>query len=276
MSNLNPVRVQRRVANLTNARHPSFGSVFTGIGGLDIGFEAAGFRLAWQIEREPFCRRVLANHWPDTPRYGDVRDVDPQELAPVDLLCGGFPCQDVSKLRAGDGISGPRSGLWWEMFRLIRGLRPTWVVAENVPALRVRGADGVSAALESEGYAVWPCVVGAWAAAAPHRRDRVFILAYANGARLESRREKRSTDDDRVHDADRVGHLAPTETVRAGWAAARDAGWWATEPPVGRVVNGLPGRVDRSRAIGNAVVPQVACVVAEAILEAWRKFEEGS
>ncbi|MBV8781155.1 MAG: DNA cytosine methyltransferase [Phycisphaerae bacterium] len=159
-----------------------FLSVFSGIGGIDLGLERAGMTCAAQVEIEPFCRAVLAKHWPHVFRWSDVCDL-PSELVrfvcgPIDLIAGGFACQDVSVAGQGKGIGRQtRSGLTWRnLFRLIRGIRPAWLLIENVPALRSRGADRVLRALERIGYALWPVVVGAEHVGAPHRRHRVWIV----------------------------------------------------------------------------------------------------
>src|SRR6185436_6276502 len=156
------------------------GSLFAGIGGFDLGFERAGFEIAWQVEIDPFCRAVLAKHWPDVRRYDDVRTVGP-ELARVDVIVGGFPCQDISFAGAGAGLAGARSGLWDEFHRLIRTLRPRWVVVENVAALLQRGIDTVLGALARLGFdAEWSCL-SACSLGAPHVRRRVFIVAHTHG-----------------------------------------------------------------------------------------------
>jgi len=161
------------------------GSLFAGIGGFDLGLERAGFDIAWHCEIEPFAAAVLAKHWPHVPNHGDVRSVRGNRVEPVDLICGGFPCQDISVAGKGAGIDGERSGLWSEYARLVRECRPRWVVAENVPALRTRGYDRVHDDLEAAGYAVWPLVVGADDVGAPHRRKRVWIVAHADAQRRE-------------------------------------------------------------------------------------------
>lgn len=163
--------------------HPfRFLSLFAGIGGFDLGLERAGWQCVGQVEIEPFCLAVLAKHWPHVPRWGDIRDATAESIrgryGHIDAIVGGFPCQDISVAGKGAGIGGERSGLWYEMLRLIRELGPAWVVAENVPALRARGADRVLGDLEGAGYACWPLVVGADDVGAPHRRKRVWIVAY--------------------------------------------------------------------------------------------------
>jgi len=157
-----------------------FLSLFSGIGGLDLGLERAGWECVAQCEREPFCREVLARHWPGVPCFDDVTHLGARE-GWVDAVVGGFPCQDISAAGKGAGIEGERSGLWKQMHRIIREAGPDWVVAENVPALRTRGADVVLGDLEGLGYTCWPLVVGAVHAGAPHRRQRVFIVANSGG-----------------------------------------------------------------------------------------------
>jgi len=167
-----------------------FLSVFSGVGGLDLGLEWAGWSCVGMCEQDEFCRSVLAHNFPGVPICGDVRDLtDPPE---ADAFVGGFPCQDISTAGKGAGIDGERSGLWSEFHRLIRGARPRWVIAENVPALRNRGADRVLGDLEGEGYTCWPLVVGARHVGAPHRRDRVFIVAHRGGERSQGFVEARS------------------------------------------------------------------------------------
>ena len=155
------------------------GSLFAGIGGFDLGLERAGFDIAWQVEIDPYCQRVLAKHWPTVHRYGDIRAIDWSAVEPVDLLCGGFPCQDISLAGKGAGLSGERSGLWFEYAKAINALKPRYVLIENVAALRSRGLDQVLGSLAALGYdAEWHCIP-ACAVGAPHRRDRVWIVAHA-------------------------------------------------------------------------------------------------
>ena len=114
---------------------PTFGSLFAGIGGLDLGLERAGWTCRWQVELDPFCQRVLAKHWPTVARYGDIRTLDLERIERVDLICGGFPCQDLSVAGKRAGLSGERSGLFYEIVRLAQELQPTWGLFENVPGL---------------------------------------------------------------------------------------------------------------------------------------------
>jgi DNA (cytosine-5)-methyltransferase 1 len=228
-------------------------SLFAGIGGLDLGLERAGMTVVGQVELDPFCCSVLAKHWPEVPRHDDVRTAVSWWLGtarpPVDLVCGGFPCQPES-------LAGKRGGtedarwLWPDMARIIHAVRPVHIIGENVMGHRTRGLRFVLRDLERLGYAARAGVVGAGEMGAPHRRQRIFILAHAGGQGLEGPRQ--------LHDPDQAEGTGPF---------AADGGWWAAEPDVGRVAHGVPNRVDRLRAIGNAVVPQVAEFVGRLILE---------
>jgi site-specific DNA-cytosine methylase len=154
-----------------------FGSLFTGIGGMDKGLEDAGWECAFQIEIDPYCTAVLEKHWPNVPRFGDITEVDFDEVPAVDLLAGGFPCQPVSYAGKGKAQADHR-WLWPHFARAIRALRPRLVLVENVPGLRGRGLDTVLGDLTTLGYdAEWHCIPAA-ALGAPHRRDRIWIVAY--------------------------------------------------------------------------------------------------
>ena len=183
---------------------PVFGSLFSGIGGIDLGLELAGMRCAWQVEIDPFCRQVLAKHWPGLPLFEDIKTVDAAQLAPVDVIAGGFPCQDVSSAGKRRGIeNGTRSGLWSEFNRLVCEARPLCVIVENVPGLLVSGIGRVLSDLAASGYdAEWDSI-SANSVGAPHIRDRVFITAYrrdatpsgipntnGNGIRIERERHR--------------------------------------------------------------------------------------
>jgi DNA (cytosine-5)-methyltransferase 1 len=160
-------------------------SLFSGVGGLDLGFEWAGFETVCFCEIEEFPRKVLNKHWPNVPIIEDVRNVTKESVPRVDVIIGGFPCQDISYAGKGAGIDydlseqeGTRSGLWWEYWRTIRELRPRYVVAENVSALTNRGLDIVLGSLAQIGYdAEWQIVSAAGVGAA-HIRERIFIVAY--------------------------------------------------------------------------------------------------
>jgi DNA (cytosine-5)-methyltransferase 1 len=170
------------------------GSLFTGIAGLDMGLDLAGAvtSWAWQCEKDPHARAVLAHHYPTVKRYEDVREVDEHAARP-DLICGGFPCQDISNAGKRAGIDGERSGLWAEFARIVRVLRPRVVFVENVRALLVRGADRVLGDLAELGFdAEWE-VFRASDVGAPHLRERLFVLAYSDrdGIRQLAERDQR-------------------------------------------------------------------------------------
>jgi DNA (cytosine-5)-methyltransferase 1 len=159
----------------------TFGSLFAGIGGFDLGLERAGMTCKWQVEIDDYASRVLAKHWPDVPRHGDVRTFPTADRDwSVDLICGGFPCQDISVAGKGAGLAGARSGLWYEFARIIREVGPRWVIVENVRALTSRGLGTVLADLARLGFdAEWHCIPAS-AVGAPHRRERIWIVAFRN------------------------------------------------------------------------------------------------
>lgn len=281
----------------------TFGSLFSGIGGIDLGLERAGMTCKWQVEIDPYCRRVLTKHWPHVPKHDDVKTFPPIGDWWVDLIAGGFPCQDISYAGKGAGLKGERSGLWFEFARIIREVRPTFVLVENVSALLVRGLDSVLGTLAADGYdCEWSCIPAA-AVGAPHIRDRIFLLAYTRCKRGEPGREAsnlgceagagQSKEDQREWDGEAFNHRSSTVPNANGqrlsirkklncgsirstiFASHRDnlnrccssQRWWAVEPELGRVADGISNRVDRLRGLGNAVVPQVAEWIGRRILE---------
>jgi DNA (cytosine-5)-methyltransferase 1 len=157
----------------------TYGSLFTGIGGLDLGLDRAGLTCRWQVENEPYAGKVLEKHWPGVKRYGDITAVNGRELEPVDLICGGFPCQDLSQAGKRIGIEGTRSGLWFEYARIVGLVRPLYVLIENVPGLLVPGAmRRVVGELARLGYVGCYRSLRASEFGASHLRKRVFIVAY--------------------------------------------------------------------------------------------------
>jgi len=163
-------------------RKPTFGSAFAGIGGFELGLERAGWECLWQIENDKFCNKVLEERWPDVKRYGGIEDVEIGELGAVDLVCGGFPCQDLSVAGKRKGLSGGRSGLFWELVRLVRGLRPRWILVENVPGfLSSNQGEDFALALETLaecGYGLAWRVLDSQHFGVPQRRRRVFIVGH--------------------------------------------------------------------------------------------------
>lgn len=158
------------------------GSLFSGIGGFDLGLERAGFTIVWQVEIDPYCQRVLAKHWPHVRRYGDITTMDWATVQPVDLLCGGFPCQPFSCAGKKRGRDDDRY-LWPEVVRCLSTIRPTWFLGENVPGLLNLGINQVLADLEALGYQTQVLGIPACAVDAPHIRQRLWIIAYAEGQR---------------------------------------------------------------------------------------------
>ena len=158
------------------------GSLFSGIGGLDLGLERAGMVVRWQVEIDPACIRVLERHWPKVRRYGDIREINPAELEPVDLLCGGFPCQDVSVAGKRAGLAGRQSSLYWEFHRIASGLAPRWLVIENVPGLlsSQKGRDfwTILDSLVELGYGVAWRILDAQYFGLAQRRKRVFVVGH--------------------------------------------------------------------------------------------------
>lgn len=280
----------------------TIGSLFSGIGGLELGLERSGIgSTVWQVERDHYCRQVLANHWPEATRYDDVRTVGAANLVPVDLICGGFPCQDVSSAGKREGLGGARSGLWFEYLRIVGELRPTWVVVENVASGAAAWVDAVLAGLGGVGYACLPVPLSASDIGAPHRRARVFIVAHLDRAGQQTRqpcrssaKESRAAGPGTPSDADQHREHTRAEYAKMAGApvaayALRDslrveqgrgsgphgrgstepshAGWQSTEPSMVRMVHGVPAGLDRARiaALGNAVVPTCAEVIGHII-----------
>ena len=284
----------------------TYGSLFSGIGGIDLGMDIAGFDCAWQVEVDDYCRQVLETHWPGVPKYGDIYEVKGSELESVDIICGGFPCQPVSQAGKRVGVDDER-WLWDEFYRLICEVRPRWVVAENVPGLLSansgRAFAGVLRDLAEGGYdAVWDVYPagGPGGVGALHRRERIFIIGKL--AEPKSKRHRRRTGKKRrikrrkfqqkEQGRSKVGskvegrskphgdNMADNDRKRLKeqlWPQSVEeegierSSWWRTEPNVGRVANGVPNRVDRLKALGNAVVPQVAYKVARMISEYTKK-----
>lgn len=240
----------------------TFISLFAGIGGLDLGLERAGMQCVAQVEIDDYAQRVLAKHWPAVPRFRDVRTVGAHNLPHADLICGGFPCQDISEAGSGVGLAGERSGLWFEFARIIRELRPRYVLVENVSALTWRGLDIVLGDLSALRYDAEWSIVSACALGAPHTRERLFILAHAaeeHGHRGRDGKRGRAS----------VARGTPAERREDTSQAERlcsIAGWWTSEPGMGRMAYGVPRRMDRLGVLGNAVVPQVAEFIGRAIV----------
>ena len=274
--------------------------LFSGIGGFSLGLErTGGFETVAFCEIDEYCRKVLAKHWPDVPCFQDVRKLTRKDIdGPIDLICGGYPCQPFSTAGKRQGEKDDRH-LWPEVSRLLDEFRPSWFVGENVAGHISMGLDDVLSDLEAKGYSVQSFIIPACAVNAPHRRDRVWVLAYAEccgrreqlrtnpqGQSLPETKRKESSfrsgssretlpyahshglqvgNEQEGCGPSRKGKKERTELSR-GNATTRDQ--WKVEPNVGRVANGVPSRVDRLKSLGNAVVPQVVEMLGYAILEA--------
>ncbi len=259
--------------------------LFSGIGGFSLGLERAGMRTVAFCEIEPYARAVLAKHWPDVPCYDDVRTLTADRLNAdgivPDVICGGFPCQDISTAGNGSGLTGERSGLWAEYARLIGEIRPRFVIVENVAALLHRGLGEVLRDLAEIGYdAEWHCIPAS-AVGAPHRRDRIWIVVYPNGLRRMGGEFRPSGDSGPAQfrawlrcslmaDADRLWKLQPQGRVKNFRRRFGDSSWWDAEPRLGRMAHGVPDGMDRLKGLGNAVVPQIPQIIGEAIMAANR------
>ena len=278
--------------------------LFSGIGGFSIGLEKAGFETVAFCEIEPYCRGVLERHWPDTPIYGDVKQLTGDQLRAdgiiPDVIVGGYPCQPFSVAGRQRGEEDERH-LWPEVHRLIRELRPRWVICENVSGHIKLGLDEVLATLEAEGYTVWPFIIPACSVDAPHKRDRVYIVAHAKydgrpaatqprGIKKTVRQEPQGSDNSfnasrasglsaAGQDVANTGSQRPQRRGAKPIYGVRDLpqqfegsssdvrGGWPVEPDVGRVVNGLPNRSHRIKALGNAVVPQIPQIIGQVIMQ---------
>jgi DNA (cytosine-5)-methyltransferase 1 len=267
--------------------------LFSGIGGFSLGLErTGGFETVAFCEYEKFPRSILKKHWPDVPCFPDVRTLKGSDIdGPVDVICGGYPCQPFSTAGQRRGKEDDRH-LWPEFSRLVDELRPTWIIGENVAGHISMGLDDVLSDLEGQGYAARTFVIPACAVAAPHRRDRVWTVAHAPQLQRDGGGKHRKSSERQISKSGKRGgpqslahaisigqpgqgeQIIPgnQKTDRKGEAShafnERFRCEWLPEPDVGRVANGVPRRVDRLKALGNAVVPQIPQMIGNAILEA--------
>ena len=255
--------------------------LFSGIGGFARGLEATGhFRTTCFVEQDPYCQAVLKHHWPDVPILDDIKNAKAFDFPDTrpDLVCGGFPCQPFSQAGRQRAQDDPRH-LWPEMLRVIRELRPTWVVGENVVGLIKLGLDEVLTDLEGEGYATRTFNIPACATGAPHLRQRVWVVAHADSesepdGNAGQRQLGFGFGGQDVANPNRSGQCEQrgSEPVQEEQSASECTGsrnrpedHWISEPAVGRLVNGLPNRVSQLRALGNSIVPQIAQEIGQAI-----------
>tara|TARA_R110002110_G_scaffold378501_1_gene588995 strand:+ start:1587 stop:2411 length:825 start_codon:yes stop_codon:yes gene_type:complete len=260
-------------------------ALFAGAGGGILGGHLLGWRTRVAVEIDPYARRVLLARQRDgmLPRFPIWDDVSTFDGKPwkghIDVISGGFPCQDISIAGSGGGITGKRSGLWGEMARIVAEVVPQFVFVENSPALTSRGLGTVLGDLATLGFDARWGVLGAHHVGAPHRRDRIWILAThterlntLEQPQLEPRRvgsvdASRNGSKKQVADADSTGRKKQRRPLATSpeLSAAECPSWWEAEPAVGRVANGVAHRVDRLRAIGNGQVPAVARLAFESL-----------
>lgn len=264
--------------------------LFAGIGGIALAEQMAGIEVAGLCEYADYPRMILKKHWPDVPLFKDVTKLDREELTnagispdSIDIVSGGFPCQPFS-------IAGKRKGteddrdLWPEMFRIIKQIWPTWVVGENVANFANMELDRTLSDLEDLGYQTRAFVLPACSVGAPHQRLRTFIVAHSN---RERQLQSQGTDQDQrrwtrngsevLADAggkrwqtsghDEFGNIANRQSKRQFSTTGGTPAKWQPEPSVGRVADGVPNRLDRIKALGNAVVPQQILPIFKAIVQ---------
>jgi len=255
-------------------------ALFAGAGGGILGEKLLGWRTVCAVEWEPYpasvlCARQNDNLLPPFPIWDDVQTFDGHPWrGVVDVISGGFPCQDISAAGKGDGLDGERSGMWKHMARLVGEVRPRFVFVENSPMLTTRGGTRVIADLAALGYDCRWTVMGAADVGANHQRDRMWIVAYTNSTYGKRNERAKRTQQEHAN-ADSASELAHTEN---GWDVWRDrfmgtaeqehnhrgsqanggGKWWQAEPNVGRVADGVAARVDRLKSIGNGQVPLCA------------------
>lgn len=225
--------------------------LFSGIGGFSLAAQwcwGSQHEIVLFIEKDTFCQKVLAKHWPTTPIHDDIHTFNGRSISQIDLLTGGFPCQPFSLAGRQTGVNDDRY-LWPEMVRIIAEAKPHWVVAENVRGIIGMALDTVLADLERKGYEAGTIVLPACATNAPHRRDRVWIIAHANGQRCQGRIQGLQAQSER-----RYG-TTNSYPAALGFDQFRNG---LPAPTICRANDGLPNFLDRLRSLGNAIVPQVA------------------
>jgi DNA (cytosine-5)-methyltransferase 1 len=223
------------------------GSLFAGIGGFDLAARWMGWSTAWYSEIDPYACAVMRKHFPTAVNHGNITRFRGFTAEPVDIITGGFPCQDISFNGRGAGIDGARSGLWQHFARIIDETLPRWVVIENVAALRARGLERVVSDLTEIGYMGSAHIIPARAVGADHERERIWIIANPEVERVERLWPEGQS-------------FAPALDRPLLPVRDRD-GQWQVEPDVCRAIHGVSRRVDRLRCLGNAIVPQVAYAI---------------
>lgn len=247
--------------------------MFDGIGGFSLGLERAGLTVTSHTEINEDCQAVLRRNWPDVPIRGDVRTREWKE-GEADVICAGFPCQDISQAGSRAGLSGARSGLFWEVVRAIRVVRPKFVLLENVAALLRRGMGAVLGALAESGYdAEWDCIPASHVGA-PHLRDRLWAVAFPQHSDTDRQRPHPAPlhlvggaelFDQQERVSGPMGAPLAAALARVGPAGGRA---WDAEPQLSRLADGLPADVVAVKQFGNALCPRISEAIGHAILEA--------
>ena len=235
------------------------GSLFSGIGGLDLGLERAGMQVIWQSEIDPYACKVLSKHWPEVVNHGDIKAINWDNIERPDVICGGYPCQPFSLAGNRQGSDDPRH-LWPWVRESISRLRPKYAIMENVRGHLSMGGLSVIGELATIGYDAEWRIVSAASVGAHHRRERLIIVAYPNSSKL---------DDINLNGCNSQTPAKSSTIFPIGrkYSPSRPIGNWLPEPNVDRVADGIPSRVDRLRGLGNAVVPQVAEVIGRLVIE---------
>ena len=237
--------------------------LFSGIGGFSLGLERAGMETAAFCEIDKKCHKVLKKHWPQVPIFDDVTTLTKEKLdersITVDVICGGFPCQDLSVAGTGKGLEGSRSGLWFEYGRIISELRPRYLIVENVSALLNRGLDQVLGQLAQIGYdAEWHCIPAS-AVGAPHRRDRIWIIAYPNSDSFNRGSESQLTNNSQRKEVyDELSRICPeVSNSDSSWKLQQERSkqnerrWISNNNQ--KVPNAMFQRLERQRTISSRI-----------------------
>lgn len=263
--------------------------LFSGIGGFSLGLEKSDFETVGFCEIEEFPKKILKKHWPNVPIHNDVRTIDELEgFDSAEVITAGFPCQDISFAGEGAGLSGSRSGLWWKVRRAIRLVRPRFALLENVAAMLNRGVGAVLGSLAAIGYDTeWHCIPASYVGA-PHRRDRIWIIAHTESERLsEAGRLQREQHPERVCSSSEESCFADFISKRLQGCGEEsiqgvEGFSWCKDvrgiedllrrsdlytPALCRASDGIPDWVDRTKCLGNTVVPQIPEIIGKAIMD---------
>ena len=267
--------------------------LFSGIGGFSLGLEATGgFETVAFCDYDSYCQKILRKHWPWVTIYDDIKELNHEKLnsnghTKIDIVTGGYPCQPFSVAGRQQGEKDPRH-VWPEYFRLIKELRPTWVIGENVSGHVKLGLDTVLENLESEGYSARTFSISASSIGANHQRERIWIVAnsgcsWGSGSEFQRKNENEikkenanqfersssSSQSDMVYsDSERLEKWESIgENFSQEYQTLIGADWWSIEPDVGRVANGVPKRVDRLKSLGNSLVPHIPYYIGMSILQ---------